>query len=50
MRDIEYGDALAGPMFVDEVRPWVCSAGGDLVVVERDGAGHYVRGTVVKLK
>ena len=28
----------------------VCASGGDAVVVERDPAGRFVRGTIIKLK
>src|SRR5262245_19519175 len=49
--DIEDGDmAGGGPMFIDAVKPYVCPAGGDAVVVERDTFGRYVRGTVIRFK
>jgi hypothetical protein len=50
-QDIEYGDMAGGPTpFKEAVAEQVCKVGGDAVVVERDGTGRYIRGTVIKFK
>jgi len=49
--DIEFGSLADGPMeFSDQVRRYVCPAGGDAVVVEKNKWGRYERGTIVKYK
>jgi hypothetical protein len=36
--------------FRSAVLDQVCAAGGDAVVIERDGEGRYLRATVIKLR
>ena len=49
--DIELAKLPSGDAaFKRAVDAQVCPAGGDAVVVERDGKGRYVRGTVIKLR
>ena len=36
--------------FMEWVRPDVCRAGGDAVIAEVNGLGHYVRGIVIKYR
>jgi hypothetical protein len=50
-RDIEYGGVAGGATpFVESVRQQVCAVGGDAVVVEKNYAGNYIRGTVIKFR
>ena len=36
--------------FKEKIRKDVCNSGGDIVVGEVNGRGHYVRGTIFKKK
>ncbi len=50
-KDIVFGDVAGGPTsFKEAVGDKVCAVGGDAVVIERDGRGRYVRGTIVRWK
>lgn len=42
--------AGAAQTFMSAARPFVCKVGGDAVVVERNMAGEYVRGTVIRYR
>ena len=41
--------ALDAKGFASDVHEQVCRAGGDAVLVQVDGQGRYLRGTVLKL-
>jgi hypothetical protein len=50
-KDIEFDSTSGGASsFRDSVRAHACRAGGDAVVAERNWAGNYARGTVIKFK
>jgi hypothetical protein len=49
--DIEFGRYADTPKeFADQVRPFVCAAGGDAVVAETNRWGRYIRGVVIRYR
>ncbi len=50
-KDVQFGSLAGGPVpFQEDVHRQVCRAGGEAVVVEKNWAGNYVRGTVIRFK
>jgi hypothetical protein len=49
--DIEYGSlADTAFEFEDQIRRYVCAAGGDAVVAEKNKWARYERGTIIRYK
>jgi hypothetical protein len=49
--DIEYGSLADTPLeFEDKIRAYVCSAGGDAVVVEKNKWARFERGTIIRYR
>jgi hypothetical protein len=49
--DIEYGSlADTATEFANQVRRYVCPAGGDAVVIEKNKWGRYERGTLIRYR
>ena len=50
-KDVQFGSLAGGPVpFQEDTGDRACAAGGDAVVIEKNWAGNYARGTLIKYK